>query len=213
MDITRRTLLGGSAALSTIASAAAETSRPRSPADLARDENWWRRIAQLYDQPPPGVVQLESGQFGAMPTSVRKVYERHINRINRETTLYTRQGLNDDLASVRNRTAALLGVDRDEIAFTRGGSESMAALIGGYNRLKPGDAVIYADLDYDSMQAGMESLARLRGVHVIRIDLPEPATAQNIIDTYDRALRDHPEARMMLLTHLSHRTGLVPPVT
>lgn len=212
MDITRRTLLGGSAALSTIASAAAETSRPRSPADLARDENWWRRIAQLYDQPPPGVVQLESGQFGAMPTSVRKVYERHINRINRETTLYTRQGLNDDLASVRNRTAALLGVDRDEIAFTRGGSESMAALIGGYNRLKPGDAVIYADLDYDSMQAGMESLARLRGVHVIRIDLPEPATAQNIIDTYDRALRDHPEARMMLLTHLSHRTGLVPPV-
>jgi isopenicillin-N epimerase len=212
MDISRRTLLAGAAALPALADAGAQAPSMPPPAELARDEAWWSRVAALYDAPPDGMIQLESGQFGAMTTNVRRVYERRLARINRETTLYTRGQLTADLAGVRESAAALLGVDVAEIAFTRGGSESMATLIGGYNRLKPGDAVLYADLDYDSMQAGMESLARLRGVKVVKIDLPEPATRQNIIDAYDRALRDHPQVRMMLLTQLSHRTGLVPPV-
>ena len=212
MDISRRTLLAGAAALPAAAGALAQDAAMPRPAILAKDEDWWARVAALYDAPPLGTIQLESGQFGAMATNVRRVYERRLARINRETTLYTRGQLTDDLAAVRDSAAALLGVDSDEIAFTRGGSESMATLIGGYNRLRPGDAVLYADLDYDSMQTGMEALARLRGVTVVKIDLPEPATRQTIIDAYDRALRDHPKMRMMLLTHLSHRTGLVPPV-
>ncbi len=213
MELSRRTLLTGAAALPALASAAAPGDEMPPPAELAMDEAWWSRVAALYDAPPEGMIQLESGQFGAMTTNVRRVYERRIARINRETTLYTRGQLYADLADVRGSVAAMLGVDADEIAFTRGGSESMATLIGGYNRLKPGDAVLYADLDYDSMQTGMEALAKLRGVSVVRIELPEPATRQNVIDAYERALRDHPRVRMMLLTHLSHRTGLVPPVT
>ena len=86
------------------------------------------------------------------------------------------------------------------------------SLIGGYNRLRPGDAVLYADLDYDAMQQGMRSLARLRGVRAVRIDLPEPATRQSLIDAYAQALDADPKIRLMLLTQLSHRTGLVPPV-
>ncbi|MCZ4340618.1 aminotransferase class V-fold PLP-dependent enzyme [Sphingomonadaceae bacterium G21617-S1] len=212
MELSRRTLLTGAAALPALASAAAPGDEMPPPAELAKDEAWWSRVAALYDAPPEGMIQLESGQFGAMTTNVRRVYERRIARINRETTLYTRGQLYADLADVRANVAAMLGVDADEIAFTRGGSESMATLIGGYNRLKPGDAVLYADLDYDSMQTGMEALAKLRGVSVVRIELPEPATRQTIIDVYERALRNHPQVRMMLLTHLSHRTGLVPPV-
>lgn len=212
MDISRRTLLAGAAVLPALAEAAAQSDAMPPPAELAKDEAWWSRVAALYDAPPEGVIQLESGQFGAMPTNVRRVYERRIARINKETTLYTRGQLTADLAGVRESAATLLGVDTDEIAFTRGGSESMATLIGGYNRLKPGDGVLYADLDYDSMQTGMEALARRRGVTVVKIDLPEPATRQTIIDAYERGLRDHPQVRMMLLTHLSHRTGLVPPV-
>jgi selenocysteine lyase/cysteine desulfurase len=72
--------------------------------------------------------------------------------------------------------------------------------------------VLYADLDYDSMQASMESLARLRGVRVIKIALPEPATRQSVIETYRAAFDANPAIRMVLLTHLSHRTGLVLPI-
>ena len=44
------------------------------------------------------------------------------------------------------------------------------------------------------------------------IALPEPATYQGIIDSYEAALKAHPKVRLMLLTHVSHRTGLVLPV-
>jgi len=211
MDLSRRALLATVAAAPALP-AIAHAGRAPDPALLARDEAHWARVAALHDAPPAGIIQLEAGHFGAMPRSVRLAYEQRVDRINRETTLYTRGAYEEDLVAVRTRAAALLGVDPSEIAFTRGGSESMATLIGGYNRLKPGDAVLYADLDYDAMQAGMESLARLRGVRVVRIDLPEPAGRQAIIDAYDRALAANPAIRLMLLTQLSHRTGLIPPV-
>lgn len=209
IDLSRRALLAAGALAPAVPALAAPTS---DPVALARDEAHWAKVAALYDPPPPGVIQLENGQFGAMARSVRAAYEQKLARINRETTLYTRGGVNADMQAVRMKVAALLGVGADEIAFTRGGTESMLTLIGGYNRLRQGDAVLYADLDYDSMQAGMDSLARLRGVRVVRIALPEPATRQGLIDAYDQALAANPDIRLVLLTHLSHRTGLIPPV-
>ena len=201
----RRTIVASCAAAPTLAAATSAVARPD-------DEAYWGKVKALFDAPPPGVIQLENGQFGAMARSTRAAYEGYLARINRETTLYTRAGLWPDLQKVREKAAALLGVGADEIAFTRGGTESMQTLIGGYNRLKAGDAVLYADLDYDSMQVGMAALARTRGVRVVRIDLPEPASRANLVEAYERALSANPDVRLMLLTHLSHRTGLIPPV-
>jgi isopenicillin-N epimerase len=182
------------------------------PGGAPDDEAYWKKLGALFDQPPPGVVQLENGQFGAMARPVRAAFERHTLRINSETTIYTRGTLLDDLKAVREKAARMLGVGADEIAFTRGGTESMQVLIFGYNKLKPGDAVLYADLDYDSMQTGMDGLAKLRGVRVARFNLPEPSTKALLIEAYDKALKANPDVRLLLLTHLSHRTGLMPPV-
>jgi selenocysteine lyase/cysteine desulfurase len=117
-----------------------------------------------------------------------------------------------DIEAARATMATAMGVGLDEIAFTRNATEAMKALILQYNRLKPGDAVLYADLDYDSMQTSMESLAARRGVKVIKIGLPEPATRRSLVDAYRAAFDANPAIRMALLTHLSHRTGLVLPV-
>ncbi|RVT89156.1 aminotransferase class V-fold PLP-dependent enzyme [Sphingomonas crocodyli] len=214
MPVSRRTFLAASAAASAAPAFAETLAVPAgiTPDKLAADEAWWAQVAKLYDAPPPGIVQLEAGHFGAMQTTVRQAYEARTDKVNRETTLFTRGPANAEMRGVRTQVAALLKLDPAEIAFTRGGSESMAVLIGGYNKLMPGDAVLYADLDYDAMQTGMESLARLRGVRVVKIDLPEPATAQSLVDAYEAALKADPKIRMMLLTQLSHRTGLVPPV-
>jgi selenocysteine lyase/cysteine desulfurase len=103
-------------------------------------------------------------------------------------------------------------VSTDEIALTRNATEALQALIGSYNALRPGDVVLFTDLDYDAMQMSMQWLAARRGVKVVKFDLPEPATYQGVIDAYAAALKAHPRARMMLLTHVSHRTGLLMPV-
>lgn len=185
---------------------------PFDPGARADDEAYWAKVATLYDK-PEGVIQLENGQFGAMSRPVLRAFEEKTRMINRETSLYTRgSAFAQDAAKVRAQVAAMLGVGVDEIVFSRGTTESMQTLIGGYNRLRPGDAVLYADLDYDSMQTSMDGLHRTRGVKVVKIDLPEPATRQGLIDAYAAALKANPDVRMMLLTHLSHRTGVIPPV-
>jgi selenocysteine lyase/cysteine desulfurase len=211
-DLSRRAMLAAGLLTTAAATAAAAQTAPAGdPARLATDETYWAKVAGFYDW-PRDVIQLEAGQFGAMARPVQAAYETYLRKINRETTLYTRTTMFDDLGKVRAKAAAMLGVDADEIVWTRGGTESMMTLIGGYNRLRPGDAVLYADLDYDSMQTGMAGMAKLRGLKCYTFDLPEPATRQSLIDAYEKQLTAHPDVKLMLVTHLSHRTGLVPPV-
>ena len=182
------------------------------PADIRPDdENHWAGIAAHYDV-IKDIIQLENGNWGMMARPVLEQYEATVRRVNRATSYYARRGLGPDLMAVRARVAAKLGVAPAEIAFTRNATEAPKALIGGYNRLSVGDAVLYADLDYDSMQACFDSLKKSRGVDVVRIALPEPATHQGLIDHYEAALKANPRVRLILLTHLSHRTGLVLPI-
>lgn len=208
VDISRRQILMAAAA----APVAGRLEAAPLPAGARPDdENHWAGVAAQYDV-IDDVIQLENGNWGMMARPVLAQYEAAVRRVNRATSYYARRGLFPDLIAVRARVAAKLGVAPEEIAFTRNATEALKALIGGYNRLRPGDAVLYADLDYDSMQACCESLKQSRGVDVVRIALPEPATYQGLIDHYEAALKANPRVRLILLTHLSHRTGLVVPV-
>lgn len=200
MDIDRRTLLG--------AAALPFAAGPIAAAAKADD---WETIARQYDVTRE-IIQLEHGNWGMMARPVRDAYRAHVDRVNRDTSYYARRGMVGDLDSVRARLAEFMGVGFEEIALTRNATEAMSGLILRYNRLKPGDAVLYADLDYHSMQACMDSLVKLRGVRLIKIALPEPATRQSLIDAYAEAFAANPKIRMVLMTHLSHRTGLVLPV-
>jgi selenocysteine lyase/cysteine desulfurase len=63
------------------------------------------------------------------------------------------------------------------------------------------------------MLVAMRWLKTRRGADLVRINLPEgDVTRQTLIDVYEKALIANPRVRMMLLTHVSHRTGLVLPV-
>lgn len=213
MDISRRQMIA-TAAAATMAGridAALPSALPSSMTVRPDDEAHWAKVAAHYDV-TPDVIQLENGNWGMMARPVLDRYEAAVRRVNRETSYYARRGLVPDLIAVRDRVAAKMGVASQEIAFTRNATEALKALIGGYNRLRPGDAILYADLDYDSMQACFDTLQQSRGVDVIRINLPEPATYQGLIDAYEAAIRANPKIRLILLTHLSHRTGLVLPV-
>ncbi|MEA3082151.1 MAG: hypothetical protein QOD54_1819, partial [Sphingomonadales bacterium] len=201
MELDRRTLLGGAAALPF-----ANTSIAAAP---AADD--WELIAREYDVTRE-VFQLEHGNWGMMARPVLAAYRAHVERVNRDTSYYARRTMVGDIESARAALATAMGVGLDEIAFTRNATEAMKALILQYNRLKDGDAVLYADLDYDSMQTSMESLGARRGVRVIKISLPEPATRQSLINAYRAAFDANPRIRMVLLTHLSHRTGLILPI-
>ncbi len=181
------------------------------PESLAADADYWQSVADLYDITDE-VAMLDNGYWGSMARPVAEAYERHTLEVNRGNAYYGRVQFPAEYEAARARAAQALGVERDEIVFTRGATEALLALIGGYNKLRPGDVVLCADVDYDNMIKAVHWLKERRGVEVVSIAMPEPATHQALIDCYAQAMERHPGLRMMLLTHVNHRNGMVLPV-
>ena len=220
MDRTRRGLLRAASLLPLTAAAGAVVGGHEAvpvapegvaPDRLASDAGYWSQVAALYDV-ARDPVPLENGFWGVMARPVLDAYRRHTERVNREGASFARHGFWRHYRDAQASAAQALGVDADELALTRNATEALQALIGGYNRLEPGDAVLCADVDYDSMLTAMHWLRQRRGVEVIRIDLPDAADHDAIVETYAQALARHPRLRMMLLTQVSHRHGLRLPV-
>ena len=181
------------------------------PAQVARDEAYWRRVAAYY-KVGEDYTNLEAGYWGMMSAPVLADYHGHIDRVNRHNSFYARRDYNRDLGLARERVADFVGAKPAEIAFTRGATEALQRLIIQYRPLQAGEAVVYADLDYGAMQLAMNALAEQRGARVVRFDFPEPSTYRSMLEVYRRVLDDTPNARLLLLTHLNNKTGLIIPV-
>lgn len=218
MNLTRRNILQGAAA----SAAALNALSPANASPLvqktadnskktAADEAYWREIAKHYDV-TQDVINFENGYWGLMAKPVLDAFLRHTEYVNRQNSWYARRQYNDDIRPIHERIAQFLGTGNDEIVFTRGATEALQAILRGYNRLKPGDGVMYADVDYDSIQTAMDSLAEREACSVVRLEAPEPAGHDEIIEFYRRALEENPKVRLLLLTHISHRNGLKIPV-
>jgi selenocysteine lyase/cysteine desulfurase len=210
-------VLGLAAATAAVSAPSARAQSPALPlpalnsAGVATDTTNWDAVRKLYAV-SPSIVNLENGYWGIMAESVRLDYLAKTDMVNRESSFYARTQFGRDGEAARQAVAAAVGAAPDEVALTRGATEALQLLIGGYNKLQPGDTVLYSDLDYDSMQYAMNWLKERRGVNVVKFSIPEPATRGAVLQTYQKVLADHPKAALLLVTHVSHRTGLVMPV-
>jgi selenocysteine lyase/cysteine desulfurase len=180
------------------------------------DEAGWKAIAKNYDVTTK-ITNLENGYWGIMAMPVLDEYKRLTEFINKENTFFARLQYSKTYLSLRDTVAGFLNVGADEIALTRGATEALQALIGGYNKLKPGDTVLYADLDYSEMKNAMRWLEKRRGVKAVKLTFPEPTVdkqlaEQDILLFYEKALSANPGTKLLLLTHLNNWTGLIIPV-
>lgn len=181
------------------------------PEQVAQDEAYWREVAAQFAV-TDAVTNIEAGYWGMMAAPVLAAYHRNVDRVNRESSYFARRTYPGIAAEVRAKVARGLGVEPGEIAFARNATEALQSIIGQYNRVQPGDTVLYADLDYPAMQMAMNALAERRGATVATFDLPEPATRESLIAAYTHALDAHPRTRLLLLTHPNNKNGLMLPL-
>ena len=178
----------------------------------ARDEAFWQTFADRYDL-QPGPINLENGYFGRMSRTVVEEYHRNIELINRSNSVYARQRFEHaESLKIRAQLAGLIGVPADSVALTTNASHGLQSLIRNYNCLQPGDQVLICDLEYDTVKSAMRWLATHRGVEVIEIDHAHPASFDSLLATYRETFARYPRLKLMALTHVTHRTGLVMPV-
>jgi selenocysteine lyase/cysteine desulfurase len=192
--------------------ASAVPQAPRTaPRDLARDEAFWSRVAAQYEV-TSGVINMEGGYFGLMAMPVLAAFHQNADRANKGSSYFARRDFPAIFQATRQKVAAFVGAKPTELMISRNATEALHALIGQYNKVNSGDTVMYADLDYNAMQWAMNDLAARRGASVARLDIPEPATHDSIVATYQKAIDANPRTRLLLLTHCNNKTGLLLPV-
>ena len=180
--------------------------------DNARDEHFWHAITQRYDL-APGPINLENGYFGRMTRGVAQDYERQVDFINRSNAVHVRQRFdNTQNLEIRDQLANMLKVSPASIALTNRASDALQSLIRNYKGLQPGDQLLICDLEYHSVEYAMRWVAQQRGLDVIEITHAYPATYESLLNSYREAFAQNPRIKLMALTHVTHRTGLVMPV-
>ena len=209
-------LIGGVMAAGAGAQAATADGPPQRP-NLPPGSIPVNRLPDYFDV-EPGFHNLENGYWGVMSRPVAEHFVQQTLYINRANSVWARNVLTGGTSlaeggrAAREAIARQVGAGVDEIAVARSGAEALNALLTQYRLLKAGEAVICCDLDYDDMVASLESLAARRGVVLVRFARPEPATTANILAAYDDVLKRTPHARLLLVTQVSNKTGLVTPV-
>ena len=175
----------------------------------ADNEAFWTKVRAGFDL-PPGVINLDNG---------------YCNPISRETmndlvarTRYIQQlpakRLEELMIDVSGKQlkpalARLLGVPRDEIAFTRNATEALDTVILGLP-LKAGDEIVCCSTDYYAMLDAIEQRRDRDGVVVRMIDMPFPAASKDaIIGLYKEAINR--KTKLVLVTHASNVTGQIFP--
>src|SRR5918911_1361763 len=139
--------------------------------DAARDEDFWFDIQQSFSV-TRGIVNLNNGGVSPSPRVVTEALMRYLWQ-QEDATAYTMwEILEPQSETIRTGLADLFGCDREEVAITRNTSDSLEALLFGFD-LKPGDEVLTTTQDYPRMLTTLRQRARREGLvlvsHVINL--------------------------------------------
>lgn len=182
-----------------------------SAAELAGDEAYWRSVSAFYKK-TDGIVNLEHGYWGKMALPVEQSYIELTKMVNHQLSYYARKDWYDDAKASARVVAESLAVSAEEIALTRNATEAMHNLLFQYKGIKPGDRLMWADIDYPAFQRTMAALAEQRGAAGVEISLPAQANKQQLLEVYQEKIRSTPNLKLMILTHASNQHGLILPV-
>src|ERR1039458_4789934 len=128
--------------------AASQSVAGRSPEDVAQDPFFWREV-QMDFELDRTIINLNNGFTCPTSRAALESEIRYLHMINMAPIFY--QGpIAERIQTIRVRMAEEVGCDPEEMALTRGASESLQIAQNGID-LKAGDEVITTEQDYPRM--------------------------------------------------------------
>jgi isopenicillin-N epimerase len=178
-----------------------------SPEEVARDEFFWREI-QLAFKLDRSLINLNNGFTCPAPRVALESCWRYMDMINMLPVHY--QGpIAANTETLRRRMANEFGCEREEMALTRGASESLQIVQNGID-LKAGDEVITTEQDYPRMLTTWDQRMRREGIKVTRLQFPVPATQDFLYSMFAKAIS--PKTRVFHFCHITNLTAQLFPV-
>ena len=214
----RRSFLRAAGAAGTVASvakmmglervlAASQSVADKSPEEVAKDEFYWREI-QLDFKLDRTIINLNNGFTCPTPRVALEAEWRYMDMINMAPIFY--QGpIADRIQTIRVRMAEEFGCAPEEMALTRGASESLQIAQNGID-LKAGDEVITTEQDYPRMLTTWDQRMRRENIKVTRLQFPVPTTADDLCRRFEKAIT--PNTKVFHFCHVTNLTAQLFPV-
>ena len=179
------------------------------PADLALDEDFWRKVRGDYDI-KPDYINLENGYYCFMPRQTMDHLVEHMRSVNYEGSYYMRTVQWENKNRVAEKVAEIIGCTAAEVAITRNTTESLDLIIGGLD-WQAGDEAVMAEQDYGAMLNHFKLIERRFGTVNRLVSVPNhPGNDQEIVDLYAAAITD--KTRLLMVCHMVNITGQILPV-
>ncbi len=179
------------------------------PEQAAMDEDYWSVIQNSFSV-TRGIVNLNNGGVCPSPRIVTDALVRYIWQ-QEDATAYTMwQLLEPQSETIRTGLAEIFGVDREEIAITRGASESLEILLNGLD-FKSGDEILTTTQDYPRMLNTLKQRERREGLVLKLVQIPiPPKNLGEITAAFEKGIT--PKTKLILISHQINLTGQITPV-
>ena len=179
------------------------------PDEVATDEDYWSVIQSSFTV-TRGIINLNNGGVSPSPRIVTEALVRYIWQ-QEDATAYTMwQILEPQSETIRTGLAEVFGCDREEIAITRGASESLEILLNGLD-LKSGDEILSTTQDYPRMLTTLRQRERREGLVLKLVQIPIPPKDLNeITAAFEKGVT--PKTKLILISHQINLTGQITPV-
>ncbi|MHB8054252.1 MAG: aminotransferase class V-fold PLP-dependent enzyme [Candidatus Aminicenantales bacterium] len=187
--------------------AAARTVADRTPEEIAADEFYWREI-QLAYKLDRSLINMNNGFTSPCPRVVLESEFRYLEMINMLPVHYQAM-VAENTETIRRRMAKEFGCEPEEMALTRGASESLQIVQNGID-LEAGDEVITTEQDYPRMLTTWDQRMRRQGVKVTRLQFSVPATQDDLYRMFEQAVT--PRTKVFHFCHITNLTAQLFPV-
>ena len=187
--------------------AASASVASQNPADVAKDETYWREIQLGFDLDRT-LINLNTGHHCSQPRIVVDAVKRYLDMENMAPVHYGGQ-INRGLEPMRRALAAEFGCDGEELAITRNASESLQILQNGID-LSAGDEVVTTEQDYPRMLTTWDQRVRRDKIVLKRVQFPVPTTFDDLYARIDQAIT--PKTKVLHFCHITNLTGQLFPV-
>ena len=181
----------------------------RSPADVARDEDFWLEVQQAFTLDRT-IINLNNGGVSPSPRIVQEAMRRYLEYSNTAPVYTMWQVLETEIEAVRHRLAASFGCDPEEMAITRNASEALEIVQLGIP-LERGDEVLTTTQDYPRMLTTWHQRERREGIVLRQISFPvPPPSPDDLADRVERAIT--PKTKVIHVCHITNLTGQIFPI-
>lgn len=187
--------------------AASDSVAGRSPEEVARDEFYWREIKMDFNLDRT-IINLNNGFTCPTSRMALQADYRYTDMIEMAPIFY-QYPIADRVQTIREAMAKEFGCDPDELALTRGASESLQIVQNGLD-MKPGDEVVTTEQDYPRMLTTWDQRMRRDHIKVHRLQFPVPTTGDDLYHRFEQAIT--PRTKVFHFCHITNLTAQMFPV-